>query len=908
MAGSGASGDTGGYFVLLKELREFREGPLGGEPPLRALGRAADPGRPVKADTVKAWLGGQFPQEAGKFLSVVRAVAAEARARGIAPVGRHAAVLDVEQWRSEYEEEARRRAGEVSAGALRGLAARALAGVAAGWPLTEVTNPFDLEVHYPLRLDGQQQEFPDLPAYVLREHDRALAEVVQAAAEGRSGIAVLVGGSSTGKTRACWEVLELLRGRPERWRLWHPIDPSRPEAALRELSSIGPRTVVRLNDAQFYLGVTADGLGEQVAAGLRQLLRDKDKAPVLVLATLWPEFWGRLTTRPEANADDPHAHARELLAGWDIAVPAAFTEEQMQQLSAIADRRLAHAAESAEDGHVIQFLAGAAELTARYRNAPPGAAALMNAAIDARRLGMGIALPLAFLQAAASDYLNNTDWDGLDDDWLEQALAYTSAPCNGIRGALSRIRSRTTPAPSPVCRLADYLEQHGRRSRRSIIPRAGFWNAAARFAGLGDLPALAEAAEDRGLLRDAARMRKHATARRDTSQAVALVTKWYSLYPRPVDPAPAQWAADHAVLDDPGAVNQLLRTLSAVGAHDQAAALASRAADHVRLNDPSGVADLLDVLREFGAEQQTAALIARSPADHVPLHEPGPIARLLHFLRKAGAEQQAAALIARSPADHVRLNDLDDPDNIAFLLSVLREAGSPRQASILATRAANHVPLDDPDAVAEMMEALQEGGARKQAAVLATRAANHTPVDNPDAVDKMMEALRDGGARKQAAVLATRAADHASLDHPGVVGWLLESLRKVGADKQASALIAHNPADYVPLDDPGGVAWLIRELAEAGALEASFRPNCQQPRRPRPPRPPGRRCQAARHSVLGRCKTASYHPRQPSRRPRAPRQRDPRPLVAEGLAHGRPRRTGQNSSRPSARRRKVRSV
>jgi len=42
---------------------------------------------------------------------------------------------------------------------------------------------------------------------------------MRAAVGGRSGIAVLVGGSSTGKTRACWEALDLLRGQDPPWRL-----------------------------------------------------------------------------------------------------------------------------------------------------------------------------------------------------------------------------------------------------------------------------------------------------------------------------------------------------------------------------------------------------------------------------------------------------------------------------------------------------------------------------------------------------------------------------------------------------------------------------------------------------------------------------------------------------------------
>ena len=147
-----------------------------------------------------------------------------------------------------------------------GPGAAVRAGAPAGRPLAEVADPFALEVHRPVQTDDPQPGLPELPAYVPREHDAELGSVVRAAADDSSGIAVLVGGSSTGKTRACWEALQLLRDRPGPWRLWHPIDPSRPDAALRELPAVGPRTVVWLNEAQLYLD-TAMGWAKRSPPG-----------------------------------------------------------------------------------------------------------------------------------------------------------------------------------------------------------------------------------------------------------------------------------------------------------------------------------------------------------------------------------------------------------------------------------------------------------------------------------------------------------------------------------------------------------------------------------------------------------------------------------------------------------------
>ena len=357
------------------------------------------------------------------------------------------------------------------AGEVRDALARPGSGVTvAGRPLAEVTDPFVLEVHRPVQPEDAPPGLPVLPPYVPREHDQVLGQVVAAAAGGRSGIAVLVGGSSVGKTRACWEALALLRGQDPPWRLWHPIDPSRPDAALRELPGIGPRTVVWLNEAQFYLDPAEAGLGERVAAGLRELLRDPGRAPVLVLATVWPRFWDTLTARPATGGDDRHAQARELLAGHDITVPAAFTPAQMSQLTRAGDARMALAARSAPDGEVIQFLAGAPELLARYRNAPPAAAALIDAAMDARRLGMGAGLPQAFLEAAAPGYLTDAEWDALGDDWLEQALALHRQ----VRQGRPRAADPHPPPPGPAHRPPPQgpARQYGGR-RGAAVPAGG---------------------------------------------------------------------------------------------------------------------------------------------------------------------------------------------------------------------------------------------------------------------------------------------------------------------------------------------------------------------------------------------------------------------------------------------------
>lgn len=197
-----------------------------------------------------------------------------------------------------------------------------------GLPIVE-WDPHDLEVH-PAGPDdaaaglGRPGGRP-MPGYVRREHDRVLAGLVEDAVAGRSRAVVLVGSSSTGKTRACWEAIQPLASKG--WRLWHPFDPTRAQDALEDLPLVAPRTVVWLNEAQHYLGDRA--AGEEIAAAVHRLLVTAECGPVLVLGTLWPEYAARYMAPAVFFADLP-GHSMAFI----LALPRAwFTAAQANALA-----------------------------------------------------------------------------------------------------------------------------------------------------------------------------------------------------------------------------------------------------------------------------------------------------------------------------------------------------------------------------------------------------------------------------------------------------------------------------------------------------------------------------------------------------------------------------------------------
>jgi uncharacterized protein YidB (DUF937 family) len=705
-------------------------------------------------------------------------------------------------------------------------------------------DPFvDLGVHLAVeaRSDGQ---LPDLPPYVPRDHDARLRQVAGKAAGGASQLVVVVGGSSTGKTRACqemlaalpgparktrprWRMLAALRGRGPQWLLWHPIDPTPPEAVMAGVGQVGPRTVVWLDEAQRYLD-TGDDTGERVAAGLHALLGDPGRGPVLVVATLWPEYWSTLTTRTDP---DRHAQARDLLSGHKIDVPEHFSPAALSRLAkeAGADPRLAEAADRAADGQITQYLAGAPCLLDRYQEAPPGARALISAAMDARRLECGPHLPLALLKAAAPGYLTDTEWNQLADRWLDKALAYATELCNGVPGPLTRIRPRnpglddaghtagTGHDGTSLYLLADYLDQHGRRDRHALIPPPSFWTAAP-CAQPADLTTLAAAARARGLYQAAAQLCKSAAAHGDPHAGADLIDILHDLHPG--DHRPAQWVTIAVVLElgDPAGVASLLDSLRKAGAQDQVNTLLARdPAAHVSVDDPGAVISLLAELWEAGEEGQVNTLAERA-AKYVTLDDPDGVTRLLDSLREADQQDLVKTLLDRDPAAHV---DLSVPGRVAGLLDGLRKADEQDQVKTLLDRdPAAHATLGNPFGVASLLDSLRKAGAQDQVNTLlardqAERAAKHAAATDPVGAASLLDSSLQAGEQYHATARAEHAA-RITFDDPGRLARLLDSLREAGEQDQVNTLLAGDPAAHLTLGNPRRAASLLDSLRETG--------------------------------------------------------------------------------------------
>ena len=220
--------------------------------------------------------------------------------------------------------------------------------------------------------------------------------------------------------------------------------------------------------------------GERVAAGLRTLLANVNHGPVLLVGTIWPEYWDTLMRRFGSDGEDAHPQARELLTGNYIRVPDSFDNATLVEFwdTSRPDPRLVEAASRATDGELTQYLAGGPALLERYEAAPEVPKSLITAAMDLRRLGHGPTIPISLLEAVTPAYLTDRQWHVArrDADWLIHACRFATELCHGAQGPLMQVWSRPghTQPVEPSYQLADYLDQLGRRERRRVTYQQHF--------------------------------------------------------------------------------------------------------------------------------------------------------------------------------------------------------------------------------------------------------------------------------------------------------------------------------------------------------------------------------------------------------------------------------------------------
>ncbi|MEV4350616.1 hypothetical protein AB0J83_39670 [Actinoplanes sp. NPDC049596] len=321
-----------------------------------------------------------------------------------------------------------------------------------------------------------------LPAYVKRSFDFQLRLALSADLPDRGALVVMVGGSSTGKTRSLYEaVLELVPN----WRLMQPAEVS----DLLDLLHEPPRsTVLWLDEMQHYLG----GPSAQTAVCVTALVRNGN----LVVGTLWPDQYAKWT----AGREPVHKLMQRASV---ISVPESLDRSEQREARGLAsqDSRIRDAL-SVRDVGMTQVLAGGPRLVMCWEQ-PANAyvKAMIAAAADAHRLGVQSPLSEELLADAMFGYLRPHQRVRSAEYWLAEALPHATERIHGDVSALYEVDAGR-PGTLAGYTIADYLAEHVRSKLRSDrVPHAAWQALVTHLRRPDDLRRLAAGA--------AARLRYH---------------------------------------------------------------------------------------------------------------------------------------------------------------------------------------------------------------------------------------------------------------------------------------------------------------------------------------------------------------------------------------------------------------
>jgi hypothetical protein len=344
----------------------------------------------------------------------------------------------------------------------------------------------------------------DLPRYVPREYDDRLQRMIAAGAD-HGCFVVLVGRSSTGKTRSLYEAI--LNVAPN----WWLIQPNGTQEILNLLDQPVDRSILWLDELHRFLGATP--------ALTKSIVQMIANTGTIVVGTLWSQEYTARKGLRVADSSDQHADDRALLEYAEvISVLPALKDTEREQADKIAtiDSRIRRALESRDAG-LTQVLAAGPDLVHQWEQAPPYAQAVITVAADARRLGVHSPLPSPMLRDAMTGYLTAAERVISPSSWLHDAIPYAEKQLNGGVSALSRVAGRESGIPAGYV-AADYLAQHVREVRRNKCPADSTWEALIRGAvNIDDLRRLRQHAKARMRYRHAEQALRRLSALGDGS-------------------------------------------------------------------------------------------------------------------------------------------------------------------------------------------------------------------------------------------------------------------------------------------------------------------------------------------------------------------------------------------------------
>ncbi|ANZ42372.1 hypothetical protein BBK82_47120 [Lentzea guizhouensis] len=250
---------------------------------------------------------------------------------------------------------------------------------------------------------------------------------------------LLVGESTAGKSRAAYEAVRtLFPGH----RLVEPTGRDGAAAAVQAVLGCS-RAVLWLDDIERLLGE-----GGLTGAGVSSILSDKGDRKVIV-ATMRSEEYSYFCGGPAAVVDP--VRSREMVRqGWDVLRLAtrvdlerswSWHELSRAREAGANDPRITEALAQADQFGISEYLAAGPQLLARWRDAwAPGAhprgAALVLAAVDARRAGIHRPLPAETLVRAHEAYLRERGGARLRPESLDDAFAWAGTPVRGTSSLL----------------------------------------------------------------------------------------------------------------------------------------------------------------------------------------------------------------------------------------------------------------------------------------------------------------------------------------------------------------------------------------------------------------------------------------------------------------------------------------